>query len=79
MGFRYAIVIQNDGLDVVETTKSFEKYGIVEEVKKDEEWTAFVILFSLGDWFRLKMDMKNEGIELTADPIQKGVYYPVAG
>jgi len=62
--FRYTIVIQNDDLDVVETTKSFEKYGIVEEIHKDKEWTAFVILFNLGDWFRLKMDMHNEGIEL---------------
>ena len=74
---RYALIIQNDGLDVIDTAANLERFGKVVEINRRDEATGFVIESSLADKLKLTFELKKENIMLIEDEEQKYVYYPV--
>lgn len=73
----YALIIQNDGLDVIDTTAKLEQFGKVVAIDRGDEATGFVIESSLAEKLNLTFKLKKENIILIEDEDQKYVYYPV--
>lgn len=74
---RYALIIQNDGLDVINTTAKLEQFGKVVEINRGDEATGFVIESSLAEKLKLTFELRKENIILIEDEENKYVYYPV--
>ena len=74
---RYALIIQNDGLDVVSTKSKLDQFGKIIAIDRGDEATAFVIESSLAEKLNLTFNLRKENIILIEDEDQKYVYYPV--
>lgn len=74
---RYALIIQNDGLDVVSTKSKLDQFGKIIAIDRGDEATAFVIESSLAEKLNLTFNLRKENIILIEDEENKYVYYPV--
>lgn len=74
---RYALIIQNDGLDVVSTKSKLDQFGKIIAIDRGDEATGFVIESSLAEKLNLTFNLRKENIILIEDEENKYVYYPV--
>lgn len=76
LGKKYALVFNNDGIDIDGLFSVLSDFGAVNAIHKEKEWTAFILTSTLSEWFKLNLAMMADNLKLVEDKERKGIYYP---
>jgi len=77
LGKRYALVFNNNNIDIDGLFSVLSDFGTVNEIHKEKEWTAFILTSTLSEWLKLKLAMSTDNLKLVEDKETKGIYYPM--